>query len=89
MLPQALSPIVPAFGSVARSTFKWTAIVSFIGVQELIYVGSYIRGQTFEAIPVFCLPALYWILNLICAAVFRILEHLLPLNRALRRAHFG
>ncbi|WP_183238757.1 ABC transporter permease subunit, partial [Bradyrhizobium sp. CIR18] len=87
VLPQALSQIVPAFGSLARGIFKWTAIVSFIGVQDLIYVGDYVRGQTFETVTVFCLLAVvYWILTLLCAAVFRVIEHLLPLNRALRAA---
>ncbi|WP_271605521.1 amino acid ABC transporter permease [Bradyrhizobium sp. CCBAU 11434] len=85
ILPQALSQIVPAFGSLARSMVKWTAIVSFIGVQDVLYVGNYIRGQTYDTVTVFCLlAALYWILTYLCGAAFRALEQLLPLNRALR-----
>ncbi|QOZ23874.1 amino acid ABC transporter permease [Bradyrhizobium sp. CCBAU 51753] len=87
VLPQALSQIVPGFGSLARGIFKWTAIVSFIGVPDLLYVGGYIHGQTFETVSVFCLiAAIYWILTLLCAVVFRFIEQLLPLNRALRAA---
>ncbi|MCP1909537.1 polar amino acid transport system permease protein [Bradyrhizobium elkanii] len=87
ILPQALSQIVPAFGSLARSMVKWTAIVSFIGVQDILYVGNYIRGQTYDTVSVFCLLAgVYWILTILCGLAFRALEYLLPLNRALRAA---
>ncbi|WP_283808087.1 amino acid ABC transporter permease [Bradyrhizobium arachidis] len=87
ILPQALSQIVPGFGSLARSMVKWTAIVSFIGVQDVLYVANYIRGQTFDTVTVFCLlAALYWILTVLCGVAFRALELVLPLNRALRAA---
>ncbi|SPP98089.1 amino acid ABC transporter permease [Bradyrhizobium vignae] len=90
VLPQALSQIVPAFGSLARSMVKWTAIVSFIGVQDVLYVANYIRGQTFETAAVFCLLAIiYWILTILCGGAFRALEQLLPLNRALRAARLS
>lgn len=66
---------------------KWTAIVSFIGVQDVLYVANYIRGQTFDTVTVFCLlAALYWILTVLCGVAFRALELVLPLNRALRAA---
>ncbi|QOZ36527.1 amino acid ABC transporter permease [Bradyrhizobium sp. CCBAU 53421] len=87
VLPQALSQIVPAFGSLARDMVKWTAIVSFVGVQDILYVANYVRGQTFKTAIVFALlAATYWILCLICATAFRLLERALPLNRALRAA---
>ncbi|SFK14533.1 amino acid ABC transporter permease [Bradyrhizobium sp. Gha] len=87
VLPQALSQIVPGFGSLARSMIKWTAIVSFIGVQDVLYVANYVRGQTFDTLTVFCfLGAIYWILTALCGLTFRALEQLLPLNRALRAA---
>lgn len=87
ILPQALSQIVPAFGSLARDMVKWTSIVSFVGVQDVLYVANNIRSQTFDTVTVFCmLGVIYWILCLLCAATFRGLEQLLPLNRALRAA---
>lgn len=87
VLPLALSQIVPAFGSMARDMVKWTSIVSFVGVQDVLYVATNVRGQTFETATVFfLLAASYWILCLVCAAAFRAIEHLLPLNRALRAA---
>lgn len=85
ILPQALSQIVPAFGSIARDMVKWTSIVSFVGVQDVFHVANNVRSQTFETATVFCLLAvLYWILCLVCAAAFRAIEYVLPLNRALR-----
>ncbi|MBB4365284.1 polar amino acid transport system permease protein [Bradyrhizobium sp. CIR18] len=87
VLPQALSQIVPAFGSQARGMVKWTTIVSFIGVQDVLYVGNYIRSQTYETVAVYCLLAvLYWILTVLCGAAFRALEQVLPLNRVSRVA---
>lgn len=90
ILPQALSQIVPGFGSLARSMVKWTAIVSFIGVQDVLYVANYIRGQTFDTVTVFCLlAAIYWVLTVLCGIAFRGLERVLPLNRALRAARMS
>lgn len=87
VLPQALSQIVPAFGSLARDMVRWTSIVSFVGVQDVLYVANNIRSQTFQTATVFCiLAALYWILCLLCAAAFHAIEQVLPLNRALRAA---
>ncbi|MGY4257837.1 polar amino acid transport system permease protein [Bradyrhizobium sp. USDA 4516] len=87
VLPQALSQIVPAFGGLARDMIRWTSIVSFVGVQDVLYVANNIRTQTFETATVFCLlGALYWMLCLLCAAAFRAIEHMLPLNRAARAA---
>lgn len=90
VLPQALSQIVPAFGSMARDMIKWTAIVSFVGVHDVLYVAKYVGGQTLETVIVLCLvAAAYWVLCLVAAALFRALETALPLNRALRAARLS
>lgn len=90
ILPQALSQVVPGFGGMARSMVKWTAIVSFVGVPDLLYVANYVRGQTYETVTVFLLlAATYWVLCLICGYAFRALEWVLPLNRALRAAQLS
>lgn len=87
VLPQALSQIVPAFGSLAADMVKWTSIVSFVGVQDVLYVANSIRSATYETVTVFCLLAgLYWVLCLVSSLAFRALEEVLPLNRALRAA---
>ena len=84
ILPQALSQIVPAFGSLAVDLVKWTSLVSFVGVQDLLYVANAVRSITFQSMPVFVVLALmYWLLCLIVSVVFRGLERILPLNRAL------
>ena len=36
VLPQALSQIVPAFSSLAADMIKWTSIVSFVGVPDVL-----------------------------------------------------
>lgn len=88
IIPQALSQILPAFGSMAADMVKWSAIVSFVGVQDILYVANNIRSVTYETVTIFVLLAvIYWLLCLICTSFFRALEGVLPLNRALRAAH--
>lgn len=87
ILPQALSQIVPAFGSLATDLVKWTSIVSFVGVQDVLYVANTVRSITYKTVPVFCLlAAMYWLLCLAVSYLFRGIEWVLPLNRALRAA---
>ncbi len=87
VLPQALSQIVPAFGSLAADMIKWTSIVSFVGVQDVLYAANNVRSATYETVTVFgLLAALYWLLCVISGQLFRAVERVLPLNRALRAA---
>jgi His/Glu/Gln/Arg/opine family amino acid ABC transporter permease subunit len=88
IIPQALSQIVPAFGSMAADMVKWSAIVSFVGVPDILYVANNIRNDTYKTVLVFSLLALiYWVLCLLTTSFFRLVEKWLPLNRALRAAH--
>jgi polar amino acid transport system permease protein len=87
VLPQALSQIVPAFASLAADMIKWTAIVSFVGVQDVLYAANSVRSATYETVSVFALlAALYWLLCVISGQFFRAVERVLPLNRALGAA---
>ena len=87
VLPQALSQIVPAFGSLAADMIKWTSIVSFVGVQDLLYAANNVRSATYETVAVYCMLALvYWALCLASGSAFRAIERFLPLNRALHAA---
>ncbi|MBB4264258.1 amino acid ABC transporter permease [Bradyrhizobium sp. CIR3A] len=87
IVPQALSQIVPAYGGAARSMIKWTSLLSFIGVQDVLYVANFVRGQTYETfIVLMLLSGCYWLLCLVCGLIFRAIEKTLPLNRALQRA---
>jgi polar amino acid transport system permease protein len=85
ILPQALSQIVPGFGSLAVDMVKWTSIVSFVGVQDVLYVANSVRSITYETVAVFLVvAALYWVLCLFVSLAFHRIERVLPLNRALR-----
>jgi len=85
ILPQALSQIVPGFGSLAVDMVKWTSIVSFVGVQDVLYVANSVRSITFETVPVFLIvAALYWAACFLVGLAFLGIERLLPLNRALQ-----
>jgi His/Glu/Gln/Arg/opine family amino acid ABC transporter permease subunit len=86
ILPQALSQVVPAVGSLAIDAIKATAIVSFVGVQDLFYAADTVRAALPTETPLVygLLIAIYGALCLIASGLFRLLERALPLNRALR-----
>jgi His/Glu/Gln/Arg/opine family amino acid ABC transporter permease subunit len=85
ILPQALSQIVPGFGSLAVDMVKWTSIVSFVGVQDVLYVANSVRSITYETVAVFLIVGgLYWGLCFLVSLAFLGIERVLPLNRALR-----
>jgi polar amino acid transport system permease protein len=87
ILPQALSQIVPAFGSLAVDLVKWTSIVGFVGVQDVLYVGNAVRSITYETAAAFLtVAALYWTLCFLVGLLFRAIEWMLPLSRAMRAA---
>lgn len=87
VLPQALTQIVPAFGSLAIDMVKWTAIVSFLGVQDLLAVANNIRTITYSTVAVYVGVALIYLGLCLCTShLFRLLEQALPLNRALEAA---
>lgn len=87
VLPQALTQIVPAFASLAIDMVKWTAIVSFLGVQDLLSVANTIRTITYSTVGVYLGVALIYLALCLCTShLFRLLEQALPLNRALAAA---
>jgi len=87
VLPQSLSQIVPAFGSLAVDLVKWTSIVSFVGVQDVLYVANTVRTVTYETVTVYAVVGLaYWAGCLAVGFVFQAIERSLPLARAMRAA---
>jgi polar amino acid transport system permease protein len=85
ILPQALSQIVPGFGSLAFDMVKWTSIASFAGVQDVLYVANSVRSITHETVAVFLIVAAsYSMLCFFVRVAFNRIERVLPLNRALR-----
>jgi len=88
VLPQALSQVVPAFGSLSVDIVKMTSIVSFIGVQDIFYAANTARSATGDTMASYLVLMLgYVVLCLIVAAFFRAIEYFLPVRRAQRAAH--
>lgn len=88
ILPQALTPIVPAFGSLAVDMVKWTSLASFVGVPDILYVANSIRSLTFDSISVYIFIAVvYFILCTLFSLAFRLIERKLPITRALKAVH--
>jgi His/Glu/Gln/Arg/opine family amino acid ABC transporter permease subunit len=87
VLPQSLSQIVPGFGSLAVDLVKWTSIVSFVGVQDVLYVANTVRTVTYETVTVYAVVGLaYWAVCLAVSVIFQAIERSLPLARATRAA---
>jgi His/Glu/Gln/Arg/opine family amino acid ABC transporter permease subunit len=63
VLPQALVRVTPALGSMWVSLFKDTAILSVIGVAELMYQGRLIATDTYRPLELFTgVAVIYYIL---------------------------
>jgi His/Glu/Gln/Arg/opine family amino acid ABC transporter permease subunit len=87
MFPQALSQVVPAFGSLAVDMMKWTVIVSFVGVQDVFYLANTARAVTNQTVAIYLLlVVIYWVLCSGTSLIFRGIEYALPLSKARRAA---
>jgi ABC-type amino acid transport system permease subunit len=53
ILPQALSQIVPGFGSLTVDMVKWASIASFVGVQDVLCAANSVRSIIYETVAVF------------------------------------
>jgi His/Glu/Gln/Arg/opine family amino acid ABC transporter permease subunit len=88
VIPQAMPQVVPAFSSLSLEAIKGTAIVGFIGVHDVFYVANATRmvvgGQTILIYTLLMLT--YCALCFAASCIFRGIEYLLPLNRAIRAA---
>jgi polar amino acid transport system permease protein len=63
VLPQAVMRVLPALGSMWVSLFKDTAILSVIGVGELMYQGRIVANDTYRALEVFTgVAVIYYLL---------------------------
>jgi His/Glu/Gln/Arg/opine family amino acid ABC transporter permease subunit len=63
VLPQAIMLVLPALGSMWVSLFKDTAILSVIGVGELMYQGRIVANDTYRALEVFTgVAVIYYLL---------------------------
>jgi polar amino acid transport system permease protein len=63
LLPQAIMRVLPALGSMWVSLFKDTAILSVIGVGELMYEGRIVATDTYRPLEVFTgVAVIYYLL---------------------------
>ena len=84
-LPQALARVLPAFASLAVDMVKWTLIVSFVGVPDLLYTANAIRAVSYQTIPIYlALALIYWGLCTMTGLIFQALEYALPTSKARR-----
>ena len=74
ILPQVIKRIVPAMGNEVITLVKDTALVSVIGVSELLMVAKERQGALFSFAPLFIAGVFYFFMNWIVSVVFRRLE---------------
>ncbi len=74
VLPQVVKRIVPAMGNEVITLVKDTALVSVIGVSELLMVAKERQGALFSFVPLFIAGVFYFIMNWIVSLCFQRLE---------------
>ena len=74
VLPQVIKRIVPAMGNEVITLVKDTALVSVIGVSELLMVAKERQGALFSFMPLFIAGVFYFLMNWIVSVCFRRLE---------------
>ena len=74
ILPQVIKRIVPAMGNEVITLVKDTALVSVIGVSELLMVAKERQGALFSFAPLFIAGVFYFFMNWVVSVVFRRLE---------------
>lgn len=75
IIPQAIKNVLPALGNEFIVIIKESAIVSVIGIHEIMYNAQVIRGNTFEPFaPLFIAAVLYFILTFSLSKLLNKLE---------------
>ncbi len=75
ILPQAIKNILPALGNEFIVIIKESAIVSVIGLRDLMYNGNLIKAATYNAFGVYLVAALiYFILTWGCSKLLSMFE---------------
>lgn len=74
ILPQVIKRIVPAMGNEVITLVKDTALVSVIGVSELLMVAKQRQGALFSFVPLFIAGVFYFVMNWIVSIGFQKLE---------------
>jgi arginine/lysine/histidine transport system permease protein len=75
VVPQATKNILPAMGNEFITLLKETAIVGYIGGQDLTKAGDLIRSQTFDAfLPLFAVAGIYLVIVMILTSLLKKVE---------------
>lgn len=75
VLPQAIKNILPALGNEFISLLKETAVVGYIGLQDLTKGGDIIRSRTYDAfVPLLTVAAIYLLIVIGLSAGLKKLE---------------
>ena len=74
VLPQVIKRIVPAMGNEVITLVKDTALVSVIGVSELLMVAKERQGAMFSFVPLFIAGVFYFVMNWVVSIGFQRLE---------------
>ena len=74
VLPQVIKRIVPAMGNEVITLVKDTALVSVIGVSELLMVAKERQGALFSFAPLFIAGVFYFVMNWVVSICFQRLE---------------
>lgn len=61
VLPQAIRVVLPALGNEFITLVKDSSLASTVGVMELSKEGSYIKNVTFDALTVYCIIAVIYL----------------------------
>lgn len=90
ILPQAIRIIIPATANQVVNAFKATALVSVIGVADLLYSAQLIYGANFQVIPLLIVASLwYLIITSILGAIQERLERRYARGFSKTRARVG
>lgn len=83
ILPQAIKTILPALGNEFISLLKESAIVSVIGVGELMFQTSVVQGSSFKPfLPLVITSLIYFVLTLILSLLLRYFEKKMKVGKA-------
>lgn len=74
ILPQVIKRIIPAMGNEVITLVKDTALVSVIGVSELLMVAKERQSALFSFVPLFIAGIFYFFMNWIVSIIFQKIE---------------
>ena len=87
VLPQAIKTILPALGNEFISLLKESAIVSVIGVGELMFQTSVVQGSSFKPfLPLVITSLIYFVLTLLLSLLLKYFEKKLHAKDSINQA---